>query len=643
MGEQFRYGRKLIDTVLETGVPLIYNMSNDDRRIAEDYTIEVFRKMQQYAQKKGKSPDHGLAQSTVNYADIDKMRQNSQWNKHLSFQIDTVFPYCLRSGRRLRSATEMKELTDGKVETEEYFLLYDAQERITNGQPLSKKQNKWLELRNLRDTEFIITDDVDLTIHTQDKTYVDQIRHNLGFSQQPMYANHMKVVVEAMGQMRADGVATHNMNVSQHSQEGIGVDLGDGMWAVATNGLIRARQFFETRGSKTDVPGDISRRLVTTRRRIPNPGATSHERTDDGRHIVTLYNEALREKSFSIPDRRAITLFCDWQTGSITARPDYQVKFMDYVHSRTLQDEAVAVFVGGDIVHGRNYPDFPNESQSTGLMSMESQIAFAKGMITDVLENLTPEQVAGIDNVTVEPGNHEWNSGTTKWHGYSFTEYLRDAYAGMYTRNGYTRAEIEDRVKFHDAVTTPKGEFFKSWTGLEYFGENGVSVQHFALDKGSKGNMGGLPVYQAHAHSTGVGKLKESIDYELYGHWHHPQYGMFGDKLAVVGGSLAGISGYEWWRGYRPVISGTILHIGGGQPPQIEFVSEEALINHEIKSGKFSDANLRAEGYKTDRGFDPVKHGPFLPREFAKSALQKVLKDMMKDASESAKTIAKIR
>ena len=317
---------------------------------------------------------------------------------------------------------------------------------------------------------------------------------------------------------------------------------------------------------------------------------------------------------------------------------------MDYVHNRVLARNPVAVFVGGDIVHGRIYPDFPSESQSTGLMSMESQIEFAKRMIGLSLKGLTPEQVARIHKVIVEPGNHEWNSGTSKWHGYSFTEYIRDAYARLYLRAGYPEERIEETVKFNNALQTPRGEFFRSWTGLEYFGENGVTVQHFALERGAKGNISGLPVYQAHVHSAGIGPLKGSINYELYGHWHHGQYGLFGNKLAIVGGSLAGMSGYEWMRAYQPTISGTILHIGGGLPPQIEFVSEEALINHTIRGGEFSDVTLAKKGYATDPEFDPHQHGIFLSRrDNPKSALQKFLRDMMIDASEGANTTGKIR
>lgn len=642
MGEQFRYGRQMLDKLLETGIPLVYNMSNDDRRIAEEYTIEVFRKMQKYAVKKGDSADRSLAQSTVNWGSIDKMRMNSQWNTHLDFQINVVFPYCLRAGRRLRSADEMREFTGGRVQIEEYFLLFGAIEKLKLGKRLSKTQKEWLDIKALKDTSFTITDDVDIRVRTNGKEYTDRIRHNMGFSQQPMYGNHMNVMIEAMGQMKAAGMASHNFNVTEHSQEAVGVDMGDGMWVISTGGLIRPGQFLEAKGSKGDIPGDVSRRLVTTRRRIPSPVATAHERTDDGRHIVTVFNKTLTDRSASLPERMSIVLISDWQTGSPTARADYQAKFMDYVHSKILKDGPIAMLLNGDMVQGRNYPDFPSESQITGLMSMDSQVDFVSRMLAGTLEDLTKEQVRGIERVVIGPGNHEWNSGTVKWHGYTFVDYLKGVYDRVYARNGYADKQIDDTVRIVNGVITPKGEFLKSWTGFEYFGENGILMQHFPLERGAKGNSGGLPVYQVHSQLAGLGSLMESVDYEMFGHWHHPHYAAFGDKVAIVNGSLAGLSGYEFMRGYRPILGATILHIGGGLPPQIEFVSEEALINHAIKEGRFSDKELAREGFRTDRGFDPVRHGPFM-EGYPKSALQKALIREMRDASASTSRSSEIR
>lgn len=630
MDQQFMYARQMIELMESTGIPVIYNMSNDDRRIAEEYTIEVFRKMHEYAR----------SQDGVNWAKVDKMRQHPEWNKHLKFQTNEVFPYCLRAGRRLYTAEEMSELTNGKIDIEEYFILYSAHRSEKDGTTVPNKYADWLKLTaKTQNDSFLITDDFDLEVKTDARQYTDSVRHYMGFSPQPMYQNHMKNSVEAVAQLASNGHETPDMFVTQHNQEEVGVSH-QGAWVISTGGLIRARNFLEASGSRADARGDISRRLVTTRRRIPEPSASIHERTDDGRHIVTFMNEALHEKSFSIPERMTIAELCDLQTGSITARPDILAKYLDYIRTRALGERATAIFFGGDMLHGRNYPHFASESQQTGLMAMDSQEAFNTALFQESFSGVSKEELAALEKVLVQPGNHEWNSGTLKWHGYSFTTYMRNLFERMYARAGYTDEEIAERVKSHEATITPKGEYASGYTGIEYFGDMGVLIQHYMLERGGKGSGGDLPVYQTHHFASGGGDLMKNVDVFMAGHWHHPQYGMFGDKLGLVGGSMAGLSDYELKRGYRPTIAGTLLHMGGGLPPQVEFVSEQALHDHKITTGKFAGDVLKDEGYKDDRDFDPVAHGIFLPDKFAKSALQKKILKMMRDASQRADKIS---
>lgn len=633
MDKQFMYARQMIEAMQAAGVPVVYNMSNDDRRIAEEYTIEVFRKMHDYAK----------TQDGVNWAKIDKMRQHPKWNTHLQFQVQQVFPYCLSLGRRLYTAEEMADQTGGAVHVDEYFVLYGAHEAMQAGKPVPKAQADWLRKTDeMRNKDVVITDDLDLHIETAGRSYMDSIRHYMGFSPQPMYQNHMKTSVEAVAQLAAGGRKTPDMFVTQHNQEEVGVSAQNA-WIISTGGLIRARNFLEASGSRTDARGDVSRRLVTTRRRIPEPSASMHERTDDGRHIVTFFNETLNEKAFSIPERMTIAELCDLQTGSITARPDILVKYLDYIRVRALGERATAIFFGGDMLHGRNYPNFPMESQMTGLMAMDSQEAFNTALFQEAFAGVSAEELKALEKILVQPGNHEWNSGTLKWHGYSFTTYMRNLFERMYARAGFTDAEIAERVKSHEATITAKGEYASGYTGIEYFGDMGVLIQHYLMERGGKGSGGDLPVYQTHHFANGGADLMRNVDIFMAGHWHHPQYGMFGDKLGLVGGSMAGLSDYELKRGYRPTIAGTLLHIGGGLPAQVEFVSEETLHDHKITTGNFSPTTLKEEGYKDDRGFDASKHGIFLPDRFAKSALQKKLLQMMRDASQRADKLSILR
>lgn len=633
MDAQFKYARQMLEKLQATGTKVIYNMSNDDRRIAEENTFEVFRKMEQYARES----------ETISWTTQDRMRRSPQWNTHHQFQVKEVFPYCLRSGRQLYSAEQMSELTNGEIQLEEYFVLFNARNAVDRGTTLSPAYEKWFrQVKTEQNNELVITDDLDMHITTEGRDYHDSVRHYLGFSPQPMYQNHMKSSVEAMAQLAANGHATPDMFVTQNNQEEVGVG-SQGAWIISTGGLLRARNFLSAPGRRTDARGDISRRLATTRRRISEPSASMHERTDDGRHIVTFMNETLRDKSFSIPERMTIAELCDLQTGSITARPDILAKYLDYIRTRAMGERATAIFFGGDMLHGRNYPHFPSESQMTGLMAMDSQEAFNTALFQEAFKDISPDELKGLERVLVQPGNHEWNSGTLKWHGYSFTTYMRNLFERMYARAGYSDQEIAERVKSHEATITQKGEYASGYTGVEYFGDMGVLIQHYLMERGGKGSGGDLPVYQTNHFATGGGDLMKNVDVFMAGHWHHPQYGMFGDKLGVVGGSIAGLSDYELKRGYRPTISGTLMHIGGGLPPQVEFVSEQALHNHAITKGSLTNERLNDEGYHDDPDFDPIRHGIFLPDSFAKSALQKKILAMMRSASQRADKISTLK
>jgi hypothetical protein len=149
-------------------------------------------------------------------------------------------------------------------------------------------------------------------------------------------------------------------------------------------------------------------------------------------------------------------------------------------------------------------------------------------------------------------------------------------------------------------------------------------LQHMILERGGKGGGTKPPVFQAQTLYEGQGDLVKNIDVSVFGHWHHPQYGLFGNKLAVVSPALAGLSGYEWMRGYRAVLGGSLIHLGGGLPPQVEFLSADTLNRHEIQNGYFSPKSLKKEGFKDDKHFDVVSHG-FADRRSPKSALQKAL------------------
>lgn len=635
MEQQFKFASEALKYAGRVGVPVVYTLSSEDRAVAEAYTDVVFRKMQ----KQAKDSDEGPSPHT------DKLRQHPEWISHYRFQTDVVLPYCLRAGRRLRTGEELAEINDGEVNVDEYLLLWQTHQRAAQGKRPKKSARQAIDFEHLRNTpELSIVDDFNHEIRTKKKRYKDRVRHHIGLTAVAKRNNHLASALAWRGQDAAAGKDDTDNLIVMHEQEAVGVLMPEGTGIHSIGGMLNPDSYKDEKGSIATAYGNSIHRQRTTRRRAHSPSGTSIERHDDGRQRITIHNKKLRELSESIPERTAVAKFCDWQTGSITARPDYQAKFVDIVLHKITEDHDVVIVGGDDFVHGRNYPDFPNESQSTGLMSMDSQIAFVRGLLDQSLREMTPEKMERLKGVHNIIGNHEWNSGTRKWHGYSFNDYFIDAFREAFIANGYSYEEARRRVTTTDTLVTPTGEPLKTQSAVVYLGDMGIESRHFSMERGGKGSGGNIPVYQSHEQTTGVGAVKKSVDVMINGHWHHPQYAVFGDKLVVVNGSLAGISGYEYERGYRPVISGLVLYVGGGKDPEIEFILEDALINHKIESGPYSDKEIRAnEGYRDDRDFDPKRDGILLPESFAKSALQKKIRRDMRAASESSDRLAELR
>lgn len=697
MGQQFKQAKRMFEKAIELDVPVIYNLSNDDHRIAEDYTVEVFRNMQSMAAREDKirkriDKDLAKTQPSKRKANIKKgekttaqvdfnisaedialaiakdlaelhvdnkaknkggigvdainsIKSHPAWEKHYNFQIDTILPLCFRAGRRLYTAEEMAVQTEGKIAYEEYFLLFDAFERKAVGKKLTPQQKKWMKRvakECIDDEKLIIKDGYNIHTKTADGEYTDWVRHHFSFSDKPMYQDHMSTPNKILGQRAANGQDTPDLFLTQHNQESVG-SSDQGAWTISTGGLIQAADYIKLRGKHAHAPGDTSKRLNTTRRRVPEPGSIMVGRTDDHRTIITFFNNHLYEKSFSEPNRLSLVISSDDQIGSPTAALDYLIKYYDYIRSRIMSENEIVLYKGGDGKHGRNYANFPNESQSTGLMSMAAQERLQNTMMRGAFGDMSREELKGLRKVKVAPGNHEWNSGTLKWHGYPFTNNEREVFGRIFARAGYSDEEIAQKVTTGEALITPNGAFVPGFTDVDYFGDFGVLFEHYLLERGGKGSGGNLPVYQLQALAEGLGELINSIDIASMGHFHFPEFAQLGNKISLVNGSMARISDYELKRAYNSNIAGMVVHIGGGLPLKVEFISAGTLQDYKIQKGNYTNEKLAEENYFDQDGYDSRRNGIYLPDRFAKSALQQKLLQQGRDASQCDDSLSIIR
>lgn len=675
LDEQYKDAHDKLKAAVDTGIPVLYNMGNDDLEIARQNTARILHQLKNNASDLEKAlsrHDENKARTLAEKAGekyvkpakevgggvAEQLREAfpNLWQKIFDSQVRDIFPFCMRSGRSLKNADEMVEATNGKIRQSEFFVLFNAFEAMHAGKKVPQSHRKWIshvtkDLSWLPESKLQIADDFNLSIKTKDAAYTDWFRHSLSFSPEPAYQDHMRTPIEILGHRYANNQSTPNLLVTQHNQELTGAKIGDNAWVISTGGMMNSAPFMEMRSSRNTAAGDIPRRQTTTRRRPSTPNANMIERTDEGTLLVTFFERGLMEKMDAIGERIAIAEVCDTQAGSITARFDLLVKYLDFIRTRVIGEYSTALFFGGDMMHGRNYPHFASESQATGLMAMDSQEKMMQVLFRGAFEGLSRTELSALDRVLVQPGNHEWNSGTLKQTGYTFVTYMRELFKLEFARTlGLTNEELDKKVRTHDAYVTPKGEYVAGYTGIEYFGEDnafGALIQHYLQERGAKGNSGPVPAGHADGMIKGTAALMQNVDLLMAGHWHHPTFAMYGSKVSVVSGSMAGLSDYEQKRGYYPQIAGTIAYAGGGKPLQLEFIPDLFLHNYTIKKGAFTPERV-AENHKDDPGFDPRRHGLWTPRTpqyrltYPKSGLQHTILDIKDEVTARADSTVQI-
>jgi hypothetical protein len=611
---QFQAARLVIEEIRQSGIPAVYVLSSEDEGIIQNYTVEAIRMLDNLGRARKDSEKGRLS-----WAGIDQLKQHKLWDVHERFQREVVFPYCLRSGRRLRSADEVERLTKGALRVEEYLILYKTVQLLEQGKTVPPHFQQILEMDNIpvsgrEFTDFLILDGMNLRTKTYKGEYDTVFRHRLNFSDVPVYSNPTQVLEWLVKNMMSEGKHVSE-TVMAHQSFVFGAGFQPGEWAVSLgSGLcpdINQKQ------SSFNTPGERALRLTTTARRANEPAVTHHEILDDGRYRIRFYSPKLMEKAASLTDRTTFVVTSDWQIGSETARPDLQVMLLNIIADRILPRYPVVWQVNGDKIQGHNYKGFHIESRGSGLISVENQQLFLDEILHRFLDHVLPENRKNLKRVGITPGNHELNSGH-QWLGTSHSLLIKNFF------EGFLGVRNAGAVTLHEALSTASGEYVRTPASFEKLGAYGILTQHGILERAGKGGGDKAPIYQAGQFFNGLMGLSRDIDIAVFGHWHVPMYAMFGGKLGLIAPSLASLSDYEWKRGYRPSMGVMILRVGGGKPPTAEFWSPERLLRHKITDGYFSEKNLAKLGFKTDPGWDPVRHG-FANRSLPKSSLQKAV------------------
>jgi len=638
---QFSAAKQVFDEISRVGGKngkIVYIIGASDREIVKDGTFKTLIMLKEQGDA---LVDRGTDRV---YWEQDRLRRDKLYEKIYAFQLNVVLPYSFKTGRRLRSESEISTLTGGKLRMEEFLMLWEAYNALATGKPVPNEYKNILEIGNIvfpnDQSNFMIHDGADLDILDKNLDFTISVRDGLTFSDTPTYGDPTAAARKYLAQVNSNGLPHSKILVNMSQQDPFAIGSAEDDFVISIPGFTDSQRAMQVKSTKAKAGHPTPWRLFQ-RGSLTKPAGVMYEHTDDGRMITTLLNPTFIEMADAGP-RTAVVTNTDWQTGSRTARPDLQIKFTDYWMSRILPEMPVYLASDGDIIQGRNYPDMPNENEDVGLITIDSQKAFVRKMFERATEHVSADDLRNIQKFMIVPGNHEWNSGYDK-NGASHNEYLEHMFESMLLRKGII--PTPGLIQVYRAMTTGYGDSLRGWTAVE---ENiagyGFMFQHMLLEKGGKGAGNRPSVYQAAELFGGLGDLTEKIQFGKFGHWHHYMMRLFANKAAIVDPSLAGLSGYEWARGYRPQMGAVIVYVGGGLPPQIELLTAPMLATYKIEHGVFSPESLAREKLKDPRHFDPLRNGFF--DGSPQSAQQQYLHGLIKEVngtSQSNITRTKIR
>lgn len=626
---QFAVAGKLIDRIRALGIKVVVMKGSDAWDISDDHAVMNVQRWDNMAAPLAKHDKRYL-----NYHDVDRIKQTKAYDQYLKFQWDVVYEYCLRTKRSMLTADEVAEKTGDRVRLEEPLMLIDAYEKMTNGEELPPE---YLEVLNIEAIPLkgkvftdglYVVDDAHLTLRPEngEKPFTIDLWDRFSFSPDPLIGSPLSALKSVVGAMASEGEKIFDLTFSTNQRWGVGSGAAEGSM-VAT--LPSMQTYQRHAGSYSNATGNTS--LRQRMRGTPPVAATTSFEKRNGHFIVQLETDLLREKSYATPPS-AIVVLADMQIGGDTARQDLIPKLLDYMVTEVASENETIAIVDGDITHGLNFPGSAIANGPTGLNSTRRQNLHGTHMLEESLGHFDSQRINRIKRWLNLPGNHQWNTAT-KLNGELYIQWIESTIAGILkSANGRLMSdqEIAKRIQTYDRMLVKEGGdvMMDAWTAVEPVGAFNVMAQHLILDKMAKSG-GDVPIFQFNTFINGVGDLAKQIDLSLYGHWHHRQFMLKGNKVAAVVPALAGQSWYEWIRGYRPEVGALVVYLGGGRPVTLDFVSAKALYKHEIKDGAFSPQALADSGFVTDPGFIPGRHG-FAGRSLGpKDAIQKKIWSMI--------------
>lgn len=522
-------------------------------------------------------------------AEQNRRRYIAEFYRKLKTQYEIIIPYMYCVGRTLLNAEEVFQKI--KIFKTEYRLIMEilqAQKHRFEYPDCYKEVVQIDALNGKLNKRWCSPNSVMLDFGNKQRMLIS---HNpVFFSDVTMYQNP-SLMVDFIRMVSANaGSKTMPKFIVGGHQEQLWVTRvtgKNGSWVIQLPGLqnVNPASFLELKYFHDKINTSKHTRHVGVRRIPPSPGILRLENIQDGRIRFNLYNQRVAEvietNKHLPPETVTMAYISDTQFGSITMCPEHVVKAMDY-----MLYERKANFLGlnGDIIHGFNYPQIPQENAPLRLVSVDAQQEFALALMEDLIV-----QAPDLYKVAVTEGNHEWNTIGAKYAGPNYARIFEDRLLGHIhasqlsggsSRIALKSVETVNRFRWNPETShNPGGDVVYAPVWFGNLAGFGVCMSHlFQLKQATRG-AGSSPLFQMMSWIRGIAAASKHVDLLIGGHYHSPHITEVAGKICIVSPGAATQSGFETLQGMMSQLGFVMLQFSNRHGITVEYIPWEFLDN----------------------------------------------------------------
>ncbi|MGB9848118.1 MAG: hypothetical protein ACP5IX_00540 [Patescibacteria group bacterium] len=506
-----------------------------------------------------------------------KRISGADYYRLMKIQWEIIQPYMYRIGRSLFNANEVKKIIGDHISellVIIFILLFEEFQRL-----IPEKYKKLVDIEALHQDKanskrIISPDPVNLYLKNVNKRILAQ--HNIAFSDITQYVDSGLIPEWILRNLQARGRETPYLWVDFHQERFWGTKLYNTFifnLPGCQNPLPAAEGKIKT--FHTKILSDKAHRQIYFRKEPPSPGIVNCEIFKDGRLRINVFNRKIKnviEANKDQPEKKDLLAYTsDWQIGSLTMRPEWVIRFLDYaLYTR----KATNLVFNGDLIQGFHYPRFVSENRPKRLVSISSQ----KSFVTTLIKPFFP--APNLESIDILLGNHEWEIWGADITGQNNLEFIFFVLKEIY----------ENQRMFRNDLIMPDIKIWNRIRIVKTAGKNGSTVNHpygtrvvksgykIAIQHQWYPRGGGrTPMHAQVTWLRNIAQAASDLHVLFGGHKHTFWMAMIADILMLQLPGLNDQSAFEFARGLMPQSMGVLVEFSNKNGITVELIPIEFL------------------------------------------------------------------